>query len=84
LELKRTIFHENLHNLGYRHGDGIEFPYTCEASCFPYKDKENDSQSESLLACKICNGDYPSEESIDYLNDFVEYSDLSYKRSQSY
>jgi len=85
-ELKRTIFHENLHNLGYRHGDGIEFSYTCEACCFPNEGEEEttDSKSKKALACKICNGDYPSEESVEYLNDFVEYSDLSNNQTQSF
>lgn len=80
-ELKRTIFHENLHNLGYRHGEGLEFPYACEGCCFP---KESHTDREKILACKICNGDYPSEDSLEYLNDFVEYSDISYRMGQSY
>ena len=41
LELKRTIFHESLHNIGHRHGHGIEFPYACETCCFPDQEKTN-------------------------------------------
>lgn len=72
--IQNTIFHEMLHNLGYRHSESIEFSYGCGTCCF---DKEI-STSGKDAACKICAGDYVNELDPNYLSDFVQYGKESY------
>lgn len=74
-ELKNTIFHETLHNLGYRHKEDIEYPYTCGQCCFD----DNANADVKAQACKICLGNYSNETDISYVKDFVEYSQLTYQ-----
>jgi hypothetical protein len=73
-ELKNTIFHETLHNLGFKHKEDIEYPYTCGQCCFD----DNANAIVKAQACKICLGNYSNETDINYVKDFVEYSQLSY------
>ena len=82
--LKGTILHENLHNLGYLHGDKIEFPQACDSCCFPPDDDNENAKNKKEIGCKICNGDYPSEDSLSYLKDYVDFSDLSYDFEVAY
>lgn len=67
-QIKATIFHEMLHNLGYRHSESIEFSYTCETCCFT----EGKSAARNV-ACKICMGNYSNEFDPNYLEDFVAF-----------
>lgn len=75
-KIKETIFHETLHNLGFRHGEDIEFSYGCGACCF---ENENDASTKDA-ACKICLGDYKNELDLNYIADFVDFAKLSYKQ----
>lgn len=68
-EIKSTIFHEMLHNLGYRHAESIEFSYGCETCCFG----EGESKEAKATACKICTGNYTNEFDSNYLKDFVAF-----------
>jgi hypothetical protein len=66
-ELKKTVFHEQLHNLGHRHSHSIEYPYACEDCCF-------DGNDPGSISCKICIGDYKSEVDLSYMKDLATYS----------
>ncbi len=65
--LKSTLFHELMHNLGYRHTKDIEYPYGCQACCFPEKE-----QTFTKLACRICAGNYTSVHDPKHLKDAAE------------
>lgn len=73
LEFKKTIFHETLHNLGYRHNEDMEYSYTCETCCFGEESKEVKDN-----ACKLCTGNYKNINDITYIQDFLEFSQLNY------
>jgi len=76
-ELVKTLFHEQLHNLGIKHNEAsIEYPYTCETCCLP---AANDKKEEVDLACKICSGVYTSNKDEKYLTDMIAWSKASYK-----
>lgn len=79
-EFVRTMFHEQLHNLGYLHGHDVEYAYSCEKCCFP---DSGDSQDARDISCKICSGNYNSAMDISYLRDFTIYGDLNYERGNS-
>lgn len=68
LDFKSTIFHEQLHNLGYLHGLDLEYPYTCEKCCFPAK---KDSVKLKEAACKVCSGNYDSKDDLAYVRDIT-------------
>lgn len=74
-DIRNTIFHETLHNLGYLHEEDIEYPYTCGLCCF---DKD---ESEALReqSCKVCTGNYKNETDLNYIKDFLEFSHLNYQ-----
>jgi hypothetical protein len=77
-ELADTLFHEQLHNLGIKHGEGIEFPYACSTCCISESkavEKEN--------ACKICSGVYSNSLDKNYLNDVIKWGRTSYKEHVS-
>ena len=77
--LQRTLFHEQLHNLGYRHGEGIEYPYACEDCCFP-DEGENDHLRIQELSCRICSGEYEEDSSdLNYISDVTFYADYTYR-----
>ncbi|WP_146037757.1 hypothetical protein [Halobacteriovorax sp. DA5] len=69
-ELEGIVFHELLHNLGYRHGHGIDVSYGCEVCCF------SDKKSAKVAACNICLGGYDPKNEIDpnYLRDMATLS----------
>lgn len=75
-EIKDTIFHETIHNLGYMHGEDIEYPYTCAECCF------GDSGDLALkeIACKVCAGNYNDEKDILYIKDFFTFAKLNSQR----
>lgn len=77
-ELTKTIFHEQLHNLGIRHGEGVEYPYTCETCCLP--DKKQDPKVTSS-SCKICAGQYDvnNKKDTSYIQDLVVWSESSFQ-----
>lgn len=70
-ELKKTLFHEGLHNLGHRHGTGIEYAYTCETCCFP---ESGDSFDAESISCKLCQGEYTGESDKNYVEDLISWS----------
>ncbi|EPZ52123.1 hypothetical protein M902_2414 [Bacteriovorax sp. BAL6_X] len=69
-ELEGVVFHELLHNLGYRHGHGVDVSYGCEVCCF------SDNKSAKASACNICLGAYDPKNEIDpnYLRDMATLS----------
>jgi hypothetical protein len=71
-ELKITLFHEQLHNLGMLHGQGVESTYGCETCCNPDVKPE-----EKAVACRVCIGDYKSaEKDRAYLRDMISWGHL--------
>ena len=82
-EFKRTIFHEFLHNLGYRHGHGVEYPYSCEKCCIgPFGESETDRQIKRR-ACNVCRGDYSGENDFEYIMDITEMLSLDFDISRA-
>jgi hypothetical protein len=77
-EFVRTVFHEQLHNLGYLHGHDIEYPYACEKCCFP---DSSESYEQKNLACNICSGNYSGSTDIKYLRDITNYGISNYDTS---
>ncbi len=84
-ELKKTLFHEQLHNLGIKHGEGIEISYTCETCCFDI-DTEGKSASDieaakkqKEVSCKICGGGYSGASDKNYITDYMEWGKLAYE-----
>jgi hypothetical protein len=78
LEFKRTLFHEQLHTLGNRHGSEPEISYTCEKCCFPGNDAK-----EVEAACKVCGGDYSSITDVNYLEDISGFAEASYSTREA-
>ena len=66
LDFKKTIFHEQMHNLGYLHGVDVEYPYACERCCFP---SAKDSKELVDAACRVCSGNYKGSSDISYVKD---------------
>lgn len=81
-EMTKTIFHEQLHNLGIRHGEGIEYPYTCETCCLS---NPKDDKDMVATACKVCAGQYDSTKKGKeaYLVDIVAWGEANYNSTQS-
>ena len=71
--IKSTIFHEQLHNIGYKHGDSIEYPYACSDCCFG-KDPE-----KKALGCKICLGNYDDGLDEKYIEDLIPWAQKTFK-----
>jgi hypothetical protein len=65
LELQKTVFHELLHTLGYRHYQDIEFSYTCEECCF------GDQIDYDSPNCRICTGGYDGVNDEKYFDDLM-------------
>ncbi|MFP5385034.1 MAG: hypothetical protein ACLGHN_03085 [Bacteriovoracia bacterium] len=78
-EFKKTIFHEQLHNLGYLHNHDIEYPYACETCCFP----ENENSAVTEAACKVCSGNYAGNTDIAYIRDITSFGALRYNSSHA-
>lgn len=79
-QFKRTFFHEQLHNLGYRHGVEPEISYTCGKCCFPEADLSEEAKAS---ACNACGGDYSGITDPDYLAAITEYGRLNYASDQA-
>ena len=77
-EFVRTMFHEQLHNLGYLHGHDIEYPYACEKCCFP---ESSDSSENTNIACNVCSGNYSGPTDINYLRDITNFGSRNYDTS---
>ena len=67
----RTIFHEFFHNTGIRHGEGVEYSYTCETCCFPSSKK---TKRAVELSCKICASDSNTFGTREYALDFIDWT----------
>lgn len=80
LEFVSTMFHEQLHNLGYLHGHDVEYPYTCEKCCFPGDD---DSEEVKSIACKICSGNYGGSNDVAYLKDITSFGQATFSKDQA-
>lgn len=76
-ELKNTLFHEQFHNLGLKHGLDIEAPYACAACCISSRYSEA-GEDDKELACKVCVGDYSGPQDQNYVRDMIAWSDVSY------
>ena len=72
-EVKALLFHEHLHNLGYAHGEDIEYSFACEACCFSNPEEWIYPKSK-LLACRICTGGYRDRHDPRFLRDLVEFA----------
>lgn len=80
-ELMKTMFHEQLHNLGIVHNESnIEYPYTCETCCLPSKE---DKPEDVAISCKICSGTYTSNKDQAYLKDFIEWGQKTYNATRA-
>lgn len=77
-ELKATLFHEQLHNLGIKHGEGIEYPYTCETCCIT-----SDNQEEKEASCRICQGDYSGATDRKYIEDMLTWGEASFESARA-
>ncbi len=76
-----TLFHEQLHNLGFLHGEDIEYAYTCETCCI-----DNNEDIKTQDACKICSGQYTGATDKNYITDLIAWgnsSDQSQKSAKS-
>lgn len=78
-ELMATIFHEQLHNLGFRHGESIEYPYACEVCCI----KKDEGKENTVDACRLCSGNYESNKDKKYLIDMIAWSKTSYQEKRA-
>ncbi len=78
LELKKTLFHEQLHNLGLRHGHSIEYPYACEDCCISEGQTPEDTALIGL-ACKVCTGDYAGTTDKRYVLDIINWGNQDYR-----
>ncbi len=81
-EISRTIFHEQLHNLGIRHGEGIEYPYACETCCLGDKEQSKEITDTS---CRICSGQYDTKNKKDlsYLRDLLTWGEASFGQDKA-
>lgn len=81
-EISRTIFHEQLHNLGIRHGEGIEYPYACETCCLGEKDQSKDITASS---CRICSGQYDikNKKDLTYLKDLLTWGEATFNQERA-
>lgn len=71
-DLMITLFHEQLHNLGFRHGEDIEFAYACETCCMV-----DNTEEKTKDACKICAGAYSGATDKNYLLDLIAWGKSS-------
>jgi hypothetical protein len=84
-DFKKTIFHEQLHNLGYLHGHDVEYPYACESCCFDEVDEMDEEDKPDPVqqsACNICTGDYTSEVDENYIRDIVTFMNKTYRANR--
>jgi len=71
--LRATIFHELMHNLGYLHGIDIDYPYACQACCFP---EEENAKEQKRLGCEICQGGFRNTRDKAYLRKLVAFGQV--------
>lgn len=80
--LSQTLFHEQLHNLGITHGEGVEYPYSCEKCCLGSSD-----EYEGVVdaACKVCAGQYDMSKGVNkqYLTDTLTWGEKSFDTSKA-
>jgi hypothetical protein len=76
IDLKKTLFHELFHNIGYKHSHNVEYAYACESCCIPNEDDTDEVRSAS---CKICKKSYNDFLDVEYLQDLSDFSELVYK-----
>lgn len=79
-EFVRTMFHEQLDNLGYLHGHDVEYAYTCEKCCFPAEDDSKDARDAS---CRVCSGNYKGTTDIAYIKDITAYGQKNFTTNQA-
>jgi hypothetical protein len=81
-ETKSKLFHELFHNLGYKHGEGIDFPYLCDSCCFPDKGL---SANDALKArtCEMCAGKTLDPNRRDYISNLTDAIDNSEGRGMT-
>lgn len=69
-----VLFHEMIHNMGYRHGVGLDLSYACEGCCFSGEKLEVGEITKSdNLACKLCVGNYKDETDEQYMEDMAKF-----------
>jgi len=80
-DIKNTIFHEQLHNLGIKHGEDVEYPYACADCCMTDRaGADANTRSKLDTACNICTGNYRSgADDINYISDITFYGDYAWK-----
>lgn len=80
--MSQTLFHEQLHNLGIVHGEGVEYPYSCEKCCLGSAD-----EYEGVVdaACKVCAGQYDMSKGVSqqYLIDTLTWGEKSFDNSKA-
>ena len=74
IKVQSLLFHEHIHNLGYAHGEDIEYSYGCQHCCFDNSIAFFNPKAK-LLACRICTGNYPDRNDSRFLRDLMEYGD---------
>jgi hypothetical protein len=72
-EMAKTLFHEQFHNIGLKHGQDIEYAYSCETCCIDSKE----SKEMKDAACKVCSGNYSSMTDRSYILDLISLGDYS-------
>jgi hypothetical protein len=79
---QEELFHELFHNLGYKHGEGIDFPYLCDSCCFPDKGL---SANDALKArtCEMCAGKTLAPSRRDYISALTDAIDSSEGRGMT-
>ena len=66
--LKKTFFHEQIHNIGFKHGIDPEYSIACAECCF------DESSFSKEAACRLCSGNYKSIKEEKYLNDYLPFA----------
>ncbi len=76
-DLKKTLFHELFHNIGYKHFHDVEYAYACESCCIP---SEDDTDEVRSVSCKICKKSYTDASDLEYIKDISDFSHLVSKK----
>jgi len=77
IDLKKTLFHELFHNIGYKHSDDVEYAYACESCCIP---SEDDTDEVRSVSCNICRKSYTDDSDLEYIKDISDFSHLVSKK----
>jgi hypothetical protein len=70
--IKRVFFHELFHNIGYAHGETVDYAFACEDCC-----GTNISNEGRLAACKVCQSEYKGADDPQYIQDLNEWVKFS-------